>query len=151
MHTHEKSHFFLKGARIAGLAVLGIITITTLALVFGLFVQWLWNWLMPSIFRLPTITYWQAFGLIVLAKLIFGTVGHHPGHHGPRHHFKHYHDHHHSPCSEDWDNQNYRLKGGWHNWDYYHEWWRKEGKDAFEKYIERSTTNNQDNQNSGSE
>ncbi|MBV8255693.1 MAG: hypothetical protein JO154_24075 [Chitinophaga sp.] len=32
----------------------------------------LWNWLIPEIFHGPTITYWQAFGLLLLGKLLFG-------------------------------------------------------------------------------
>ena len=38
----------------------------------GLVVMALWNWLMPAIFGMHTITYWQAFGLLVLSKIIFG-------------------------------------------------------------------------------
>ena len=46
-------------------------------------VMWLWNWLLPEIFDLPTISYWQSAGLLLLAKLIFGFgkgPKHHPGH-----------------------------------------------------------------------
>lgn len=32
----------------------------------------LWNWLMPIIFDLTTITFWQALGLLVLSKILFG-------------------------------------------------------------------------------
>ena len=35
----------------------------------------LWNWLMPNIFGLPTLTFWQAGGLLLLSKLIFGFGG----------------------------------------------------------------------------
>jgi hypothetical protein len=31
----------------------------------------LWNWLMPSIFGLGVITYWQALGLMVLSWILF--------------------------------------------------------------------------------
>ena len=31
----------------------------------------LWNWLMPTIFGLITITYWQSAGLLLLSKLLF--------------------------------------------------------------------------------
>ena len=31
----------------------------------------LWNWLMPSIFGLHAITYWQALGLMILSWLLF--------------------------------------------------------------------------------
>jgi hypothetical protein len=37
----------------------------------GLFTMLLWNWLMPEIFGLKTINYWQAAGLMALANLIF--------------------------------------------------------------------------------
>lgn len=33
-------------------------------------VMWLWNWLMPQIFDLPTITVWEALGLQVLSALL---------------------------------------------------------------------------------
>jgi|SRR5580704_3950997 hypothetical protein len=38
----------------------------------GLVVMSLWNWLMPGLFGLKLIGYWQAMGLIVLSKLLFG-------------------------------------------------------------------------------
>jgi len=31
-------------------------------------IMWLWNWLVPVIFGLPQITFWQALGLHVLAR-----------------------------------------------------------------------------------
>ena len=34
----------------------------------------LWNWLMPSIFNLPEITFWQACGLQLLATLLFKPI-----------------------------------------------------------------------------
>jgi len=33
--------------------------------------MWLWNWLMPVIFGLPTIGFWQALGLLVLTSILF--------------------------------------------------------------------------------
>ncbi|MCD8261420.1 MAG: hypothetical protein LUD15_07925 [Bacteroides sp.] len=36
----------------------------------------LWNALMPSIFVLSTICYWQAAGLILLFRILFGGLGH---------------------------------------------------------------------------
>ncbi|MEO6169231.1 MAG: hypothetical protein ABIO46_13085, partial [Chitinophagales bacterium] len=35
-------------------------------------VMTLWNWLMPVVFGLGVITFWQALGILLLAKLIFG-------------------------------------------------------------------------------
>lgn len=42
-----------------------------LSLLFAYPVMWLWNWLMPAIFKLPTITAIQALGLNILASLLF--------------------------------------------------------------------------------
>lgn len=33
--------------------------------------MWLWNWLMPGIFKLPAIGFWQAFGLLLLPQILF--------------------------------------------------------------------------------
>lgn len=45
----------------------------------GYVLVWLWNWLMPTIFRLPTIGFWQALGLLVLTTILFNrprSLGH---------------------------------------------------------------------------
>ncbi len=39
---------------------------------FGFVVMSLWNWLMPALFGLKTIGYWQALGLFILCKILFG-------------------------------------------------------------------------------
>jgi hypothetical protein len=39
----------------------------------------LWNWLMPAIFGSRLITFWQALGLLVLARVLFGRFGGGPG------------------------------------------------------------------------
>ncbi|MEX2336240.1 MAG: hypothetical protein WD555_03110 [Fulvivirga sp.] len=35
----------------------------------------LWNGLIPELFNGPIITFWQALGLFLLTKLVFGGVG----------------------------------------------------------------------------
>lgn len=52
--------------------------------VFGEIVHLLWNWLMPSLFHLSAITFWQALGLMVLSWLLFGGLRG-AGRFGPRH------------------------------------------------------------------
>jgi hypothetical protein len=38
--------------------------------------MWLWNALMPGIFKLPAIGLWQALGLLALSHILFkGGVG----------------------------------------------------------------------------
>ena len=43
----------------------------------------LWNWLMPALFGLGTLTFLRAAGILILAKILFGHKGHHGwhGHH----------------------------------------------------------------------
>lgn len=38
----------------------------------GFVIMGLWNWMMPAIFGLGMITFWQALGLLILGRLIFG-------------------------------------------------------------------------------
>ena len=45
----------------------------------GFVVMGLWNWLMPSLFGLKLITYWQAVGLLILSKILFGGFRGRPG------------------------------------------------------------------------
>jgi hypothetical protein len=46
---------------------------------FSAVIMLLWNALFPAIFGLGTITYWQALGLLVLSKILFGGFrGPHP-------------------------------------------------------------------------
>ena len=51
------------------LVVVGILALS--ALLFGLPLMLLWNWLMPIIFGLPTLTFWQAVGLNFLSSILF--------------------------------------------------------------------------------
>lgn len=43
--------------------------------VFGFVVMSLWNWLVPALFGLRAIGYWQALGLVVLSRILFGGRG----------------------------------------------------------------------------
>jgi len=60
--------------------ILKVLGIAILALgMFGLLVMSLWNWLMPMLFGLPRITFWQAWGVLLLSRILFGSL------HGSRH------------------------------------------------------------------
>jgi len=54
-----------------GFAALGIGLLALL----GLVVMLLWNWLMPDIFGLKTLNYWQAWGLLILSTILFKGLG----------------------------------------------------------------------------
>jgi hypothetical protein len=61
-----------KWAVIAPLAILGIAVFVAVG---GWIVQLLWNGLLPSLFGWRTITFWQALGLLVLCRILFGGHG----------------------------------------------------------------------------
>ena len=53
----------------------GILLILILIpLVVALF-QWLWNITMPQVFNLNTVTFWQAFRLLLISSLLFNSGG----------------------------------------------------------------------------
>jgi hypothetical protein len=37
--------------------------------------QWLWNETMPELFRVPTVSFWQAFRLLLIATILIGGPG----------------------------------------------------------------------------
>ncbi len=53
-------------------AIAGIIIFTFIG---GMSVQLLWNWLMPSLFGLREVTFWQGLGLLALCRILFGGFG----------------------------------------------------------------------------
>ena len=56
---------------------------------FGFLTMTLWNALLPGIFHLPEITFWQAVGLLVLSRLLFsGGPWNHRGHHPWKNHIR---------------------------------------------------------------
>jgi hypothetical protein len=57
---------------IAPAAILGIVLV---AFIGGELVRQLWNWLLPTLFGAPRITFWQALGLLALCRILFGGVG----------------------------------------------------------------------------
>lgn len=64
------------------LIVVKVLIFLTIAIAgFGQAVHYLWNWLMPALFGLPSITFWQSVGLLALSWVLFGGWR---GFHGPR-------------------------------------------------------------------
>lgn len=57
---------------IAPLAIVGLAAFIALG---GWVVMALWNWLMPGLFGWKTLTFWQALGLLLLCRILFGGVG----------------------------------------------------------------------------
>jgi hypothetical protein len=68
----------MRGNRV--LHVLKVLAIVAVALtVFSYVTMQLWNWLMPAVFGLHTVTWLQALGLLVLGKILFGGFHRHGG------------------------------------------------------------------------
>ena len=71
-----KRYHFLRGLKVALFGTLAVAAVSFL-------VMGLWDVLMPGIFGVRAITFWQALGLLVLSKLLFGGFRPYPGS-GPR-------------------------------------------------------------------
>ena len=129
------SNFFnhkLRGrspGEIAGIVIFGIIAITGLAILFGFVIMWLWNWLMPELFGLPLITYWQGVGLFILLKILLGGCGGGGGKSSNK-------------CDE---NRKRNGKSSFSKWKYYDKFWKEEGDQLYQDFIKRQeASNNQD-------
>ena len=106
--------------RYLGMGILGTLGIAVFGFLFGYFVMLLWNWLMPDIFGLGLITFWQAFGLVVLGRMLIGGLPKppHKTEHKPWEHHK---------CG--------RKHEDWKKWKYYSEYWKEEGEKSFEQFV----------------
>jgi hypothetical protein len=149
-HRHHWTFF-----RIVGWTAAGIVFAVLFAFVFGIVVKLLWNALMPAIFGLGTITYWQAVGIVVLARLVFGSFGEHHGHRKHRG-YRWHHGHHgmHDRFRKKWscmghdndDDECWKPNGSYKNWKYYDQYWKEEGKAAFEAYVDKIEAQNGKNE-----
>src|SRR5258706_13907830 len=59
---------------IVPLAILGMLLFVFIG---GEVVMHLWNWLLPPLFGWRLITFWQALGMLVLCRILFGGSGWH--------------------------------------------------------------------------
>lgn len=76
-----RGHWIMKGVMFTVFLVLA-------AFLFGFIAMGLWNWLMPMVFGVKTLDYWQTVGLLVLSWIFFGRFG--GGHwHGGGRHWRH--------------------------------------------------------------
>mgnify|MGYP001081935672 CR=1 FL=1 len=114
-----------KVVKVVGFVIMGIIAAAALAIVFGLLVKWLWNTLMPVIFGLPVIGYWQAVGLVVLAHVFFGgDHSHHYERSGSKRKKKQSDTPEKNPLQLEMEQD-------------YADFWREEGRDAFRSWMHR--------------
>lgn len=109
---------------IIGMIVFGAIAIVGLAILFGFVLMWLWNWLMPTLFGLSTVTYWQAVGLFILFKILLGGCG--SGGSSKKKSKKEW------ECEDD-----KKSKSDFNKWEHYDEFWKKEGDAMYKEFVEK--------------
>ncbi|MBN1881005.1 MAG: hypothetical protein JW885_02425 [Deltaproteobacteria bacterium] len=124
--AHKGAHVFF-----------GMLAVVGFALLFGLVVMWLWNWLLPELFGIAAIGYWQAFGLVILARILFGGIL--PGFHPKSKHRSPWPPIPPRPHDPDvnggdiWGHMDRRS----HRWWYYKKFWKDVGKTAFDEYMKQ--------------
>ena len=129
--TNFFTHKFRKKSpiKIVGMIFFGAIAITGLAILFGFVIMWLWNGLMPDVFGLTTITYWQAVGLFILLKILLGGCGSR----GSKKSSKNSNN----ECKKE-------SKTDFSKWKYYDKFWKEEGDEYYKQYINKQSNQAQD-------
>ena len=122
-----------KGVKIFFFILLGI----SIAFMVGYIVMRLWNWLMPHLFGLPQVSYWEAVGVLILAKIIFGFGG--GGSHNNKKKTK---------KKEFFTNRCKSMRRDFSDWDHYDEFWKEEGEQAYKNYVERIKNGNHEEEES---
>lgn len=143
---HYSGRFTPRIGRVFGWAFIGLIFVCLFALVFGFIIKWLWNMLMPAVFGLGAITFWQAVALVILAKLLFGSFGH--PHRTNRKSWPDWNRHRdwHLPWNR-FSEKRESMGDRFRDWKYYHQFWEDEGKEAFKAYVDNRTKAGNDAQN----
>lgn len=76
MTSWEGSEVFMsRGKKLLLIAPLAIAAVILFTWIGGQIVMRLWNWLLPELFGWKAITFWQALGLLVLCRVLFGGLG----------------------------------------------------------------------------
>lgn len=118
--------------------VVKVIAMIILAVAFFLLANYvlmrLWNWLMPDLFGLTTITYWQALGIFVIAKLLFGFGGGGGKKGGGPSHKRKFNA----------SNRCGSMRRDFEEWKHYDQFWKEEGEQSFKAYVEKIKNENHD-------
>lgn len=145
MKNHKEEFKKIHGrgpVRVLGIlarVLMGIGLAALFAFAFAILVKVLWNWIMPSVFGLSVIGFWQAFGLLLLAKIFFGGHGHGDHRRVPRDSHRHIHDwFNHNACDPGMLQREAWI-GGYESGtrDHFNAFWEAEGRQAFEDYLQR--------------
>lgn len=91
------------------------------AFLIGFVIMLLWNELMPHLFEVPFITFWQALGLALLGRLLLGGFG---GGNSKDNSSKRKGKQRISHCEDAYET----------DWEKYDKWWEKEGKKSYDEF-----------------
>ncbi len=61
--------------KLVWLGPVGILALAVFIAIGGGVVMLLWNWLLPPLFGWRAITFWQALGILLLCRILFGGSG----------------------------------------------------------------------------
>lgn len=124
----KMKYYVTKVVKVIFFIILGI----AIAFLVGYIVMRLWNWLMPDLFGLPEVGYWQAVGILLLAKIIFGFGG------GDGPSSK-------KNKSKKWSKNKKcgSLRKDFSEWKHYDAFWKEEGEKAYQDYISRKENDTQ--------
>jgi predicted membrane chloride channel (bestrophin family) len=65
----------MKQSRLAKMILLFILIAPIAIFIFGSIVMLLWNNVLTPVLHVSTVTFWQALGILVLAKILFSSFG----------------------------------------------------------------------------
>lgn len=118
---HKVKYYVTKAFKVLFFILLGLV----IAFLVGYIVMRLWNWLMPELFGLPMIGYWQAVGVLILAKIIFGFGGGD----GPGKSSK--------SKKRTFSEKCRPVRKDFSEWKHYDAFWKEEGEEAYKNYLEK--------------
>jgi hypothetical protein len=118
-----------KGLKVVIWTLLGITFFTTMVSVFGWVIQLLWNATIADMFGLPAITYWQAVGIFILAKILFGfgVGGGSKSSHGRK-------KKHNSDINRNGDESATEGISDLANEESFQKFWQRDGRQAYEEF-----------------
>ena len=152
-HMHGRNPFL-----IALLVVLGLAAGAGFVLLIMYLFENLWNYLLTPIFGIKSIGFEQAAAFVLFIPIVGGLFSafRNRGHHGHRNNHSQFNRMkwraRFATGRNHWAGDEWNIHGGWKNWRYFDEWWKNEGKNAYEEYVDKNPgkeeTNSQDQQNS---
>lgn len=69
-------NYFNKNSNIGcGVIIILLVVLIVLAFVYSGILMWVWNMIIPALFGLPMISFWQALGIYIISNILFKGSG----------------------------------------------------------------------------